>query len=174
LLGGMNERVERRLAETAAAHGGLIWGLDALQPEGHGTLLYVLYEVLSGTAVAGIQIDHPTAEELVSWLRPYQALAYPVLATLSDGEKAIMAALETCWPTAPRQRCQAHYLGNLAEPVLKVDGKLQEWMRNDLEGLPAVPAEPEPWPAAHDEGPSLSAPPFCKTRPNNGMQCCGA
>jgi hypothetical protein len=47
------------------------------------------------------------------------------------------------WPDVPRQRCQEHYLGNLAEPVLKVDEKLQAWMRNDLEGLPAVPDKAE-------------------------------
>jgi len=170
LLGGMNERVKRRLDETAGEHGGLIWGIDALQPEGHGTLLYVLYEVLGGTPVAGIQVDHPTADDLVAWLRPYQALPYKVLATLSDGEKAIIAALETCWPDAPRQRCQEHYLGNLAEPVLKVDGKLQEWMRNDLGGLPAVPAEPETSPVEDGGGQSMPASPFCKPREGSGMQ----
>lgn len=156
LLGGMNERVKRILEETEKKHGGLVWGIDALQPEGHGTLLYVLYEVLSGTPVAGAQLDHPTADELVEWLKPYQELPYKVLATLSDGEKAIIAALETCWPNAPRQRCQEHYLGNLAEPVLKVDEKLQQWMRNDLEGLPAVPGELEMSPM--EEGDELSTP----------------
>jgi hypothetical protein len=160
LLGGMNERVKRRLDETEKKHGGLIWGIDGLQPEGHGTLLYVLYEVLSGTPVAGAQLDHPTADELVEWLKPYQELPYKVLATLSDGEKAIIAALERCWSDAPRQRCQEHYLGNLAEAVLKVDGKLQKWMRNDLEGLPAVPSEPETPPAGDEGELPLSAPPF--------------
>jgi hypothetical protein len=106
----------------------------------------------------------------VAWLRPYQALPYKVLATLSDGEKAIIAALETCWPDAPRQRCQEHYLGNLAEPVLRVDGKLQEWMRNDLGGLPAVPAEPETPPVEDGGEQSMSASPFCKTRKSSGMQ----
>ena len=163
LLGGMNERIKRKLDETTEKHGGLIWGIDALQPEGHGTLLYVLYEVLSGTPVAGIQLDHPTADELVAWLKPYQELPYKVLATLSDGEKAIIAALERCWRDAPRQRCQEHYLGNLAEPVLKVDGKLQKWMQNDLGGLPAVPGEPETPPVEDDSGLPLSAPPFCPT-----------
>jgi hypothetical protein len=158
------------LEETAEEHGGLIWGIDALQPEGHGTLLYVLYEVLSGTPVAGIQIDHPTADDLVAWLGPYRALPYKVLATLSDGEKAIIAALETCWPDAPRQRCQEHYLGNLAEPVLKVDGKLQEWMRNDLGGLPAVPTEPETPPVEDGSEQSMPTSPFCKTRDGSGMQ----
>jgi hypothetical protein len=171
LLGEMNERVRSRLDETAEEHGGLIWGIDALQPEGYGTLLYVLYEVLSGTPVAGIQIDHPTADDLVAWLRPYQTLPYKVLATLSDGEKAIIAALETCWPDTPRQRCQEHYLGNLAEPVLKVDGKLQEWMRNDLGGLPTVPAEPETPPVEDDSRPSMSVSPFCRTHQSSEMQC---
>ncbi len=163
LLGGMNERIKRKLEETAEKHGGLIWGIDALQPEGHGTLLYVLYEVLSGTPVAGIQLDHPTADELVVWLKPYQELPYKVLATLSDGEKAIIAALERCWSDAPRQRCQEHYLGNLAEPVLKVDGKLQEWMGNGLGGLPAVPSEPETPPVEDDSGGQIPMPPFCRT-----------
>jgi hypothetical protein len=162
LLGGMNEKIKRRLDETAREHGGLIWGIDALQPEGYGTLLYVLYEVLSGTPVAGAQLDHPTADELVEWLKPYQELPYQVLATLSDGEKAIIAAVETCWPDVPRQRCQEHYLGNLAKPVLKVDEKLQAWMRNDLEGLPVVPDETEK-PAVENGGgsePSTPVSPF--------------
>jgi hypothetical protein len=161
LLGGMNERVRKRLDETVEEHGGVMWGIDALQPEGHGTLLYVLYEVLSGTPVAAIQLDHPTATELVEWLTPYQELPYEVLATMSDGEKAIITALKTCWPDAPRQRCQEHYLGNLAEPVLKVDGQVQKWMRNELGGLPAVPTESETVLAQEGCGQSTAAPPFC-------------
>jgi hypothetical protein len=160
LLGGMNERAERRLEETAKQHGGLIWGIDALQPEGSGTLLYVLYEVLSGTPVAGVQLDHPTAEELVEWLEPYKALPYKALATLSDGENTIIAALERCWPDAPRQRCQEHFLANLAEPVLDVDSKLRQWMRDELGGLPAVPTEVET-PAAEATGGTSTPSPLC-------------
>ena len=158
LLGGMNERVRSRLDEVAEEHGGVIWGIDALQPEGHGTLLYVLYEVLSGTPVAGIQLDHATADELVEWLAPYQELPYEVLGTLSDGEKAIITALKTCWPDAPRQRCQEHYLGNLADPVLAVDRKVQEWMRDELGGLPAVPIESEIVAVGEDNGPAMAPP----------------
>lgn len=158
LLGGTDERVGSRLDETAQKHGGLIWGIDALQPEGCGTLLYVLYEVLSGTPVAGVQLDHPTTEELVEWLEPYQALPYKALATLSDGENTIIAALESCWPDAPRQRCQEHFLANLAEPVLDVDSKLRQWMRDELGGLPAVPTETETPPAEATGGISTLSP----------------
>lgn len=170
LLGGMNERVRSRLDRAAEEHGGVIWGIDALQPEGHGTLLYVLYEVLSGTPVAGIQLDHATADELVEWLAPYRELPHAVLATLSDGEQAIIAALQKCWPDAPRQRCQEHYLGNLADPVLEEDRKVQEWMRNELGGLPAVPAESETTASAKDSGPSTAAPLLSRTNPGSGMQ----
>ncbi len=162
LLGGKEARVRSRLEEAAKEHGGLIWGIDALQPEGCGTLLYVLYEVLSGTPVAGAQLEHPTANELVEWLEPYKALPYKALATLSDGEDTIIAALERCWPGVPRQRCQEHFLGNLAEGVLKVDAKLRQWMKKDLTGLPAAPTEPETASAEPNSGPDTStSPPFC-------------
>jgi len=144
LLGGLNERKHERLAAAVAEYGGLVWAIDALQPEGHGTLLYVLYESLSETPVGAIQLDHPTADELVAWLQPYQALPFPVLATLSDGEEAIMSALRSCWPAARPQRCQAHFLSNLAEPVVEVDTSLREQLREALGGLPAVPEGAEP------------------------------
>jgi len=143
LLGGASEKTLCELEATAKVHGGLLWAIDALQPEGHGTLLYVLYEVLSGIPVSAIQVDHPPADELKEWLKPYRALPYAVLATLSDGEEAIIAALQGCWPEAPHQRCQEHALGNLVEPVLKHDAQLRQQMRQDLGGLPAVPAQAE-------------------------------
>ena len=152
-LGEMSAVTKQKLEATSAEHGGLIWAIDALQPEGDGILLYVLYEVLSSTPVAAIQLSQPTAKALIDWLRPYQAMPYPILATLSDGEKAIIEALQTCWPEAPQQRCQAHFLNNLVEPVLDYDAELRQRMREDMGGLPKAPANPK--------GPTdLEDPPF--------------
>jgi hypothetical protein len=134
LLGAMGEPTKKKLQATIAKHGGLIFGLDGLQPEGHDTLLYVLYEVLSGTPVAAVQMAHATTKKLAEWLQAYQP--YPVLATLSDGEDALIAALKQTWPEAPHQRCQAHFLGNVAEPVLQQDALLRKQMRQALGGLP--------------------------------------
>jgi hypothetical protein len=139
-LGVMSEGTHQKLAETSAQHGGLIWAMDALQPEGDGILLYVLYEVLSNTPVGAIQLSQPNAQTLIAWLQPYQELPYPVIATLSDGEKAIIEALQACWPQAPHQRCHAHFLNNLVEPVLEYDVTLRQMMRQDMGGLPKVPA----------------------------------
>jgi hypothetical protein len=170
LLGGMGERVEKQLKEAVGEHGGLIWGVDALQPEGHGTLLYVLYEVLSGTPVAALQSDHATTEELVAWLQPYRELPYKALATLSDGEEAIIAALKTCWPKAPHQRCQAHVLNNLAKPVLEVDTQLRQRMREDVGGLSAVPTACASEEKLLRNERLVSPPPFCPPHPANEME----
>ncbi|MBC8234985.1 transposase [bacterium] len=150
LLGAMSEQTDQKLQETISEHGGLIFGLDGLQPEGHGTLLYVLYEVLSGTPVAAMQMEHATTKKLSEWLQAYQH--YPALAIVSDGEDAIISAMKKTWPEAPHQRCQEHFLGNLAEGVLKHDTNLRKQMRQSLGGLPKVPQEP------------ARPPPFCDQR----------
>jgi hypothetical protein len=139
LLGAVKEPITQKLAMTVESHGGLIWALDALQPEGCGTLLYVLYEILSATPVAAMQTEHPTAAGLIEWLKPYQEMGWRVLGTLSDGEERIELALQTCWPAAPHQRCQCHFLSNLAEAVLPEDDQLRQDMKQDLGGLPSVP-----------------------------------
>lgn len=139
LLGGTMAHTQEKLAATAIEHGGLIWAIDALQPEGHGTLLYVLYEVLSGTPVSGIQLPQAQAQRLIEWLQPYKELPYKVLATLSDGESAIITAMNSNWPDAPHQRCQAHFLSNLSESVLPLDTKLRQQLKADLDGMPKVP-----------------------------------
>jgi hypothetical protein len=141
LLGAMSEQTAGQLAAVVGQHGGLIFGLDALQPEGHGSLLYVLYEALSGTPVGAVQMEHATTEKLCAWLQTYQG--YPVLATLSDGEDTLMAALKQTWSDAPHQRCQEHFLANLAEAVLDYDTQLRQAMRQALGGLSKGP-EPAP------------------------------
>ncbi|MBD0300970.1 MAG: hypothetical protein ICV85_01985 [Tolypothrix sp. T3-bin4] len=143
LLGGTIAHTQEKLAATAHEHGGLIWAIDALQPEGHGTLLYVLYEVLSGTPVSGIQLAQAQAERLTEWLQPYKELPYKVLATLSDGESAIITAINSTWANVPHQRCQAHFLNNLSESALFFDTKLRQQLKADLDRLPKVPSYSE-------------------------------
>lgn len=136
LLGATSETIRERLGLIVEKHGGLILGVDALQPEGHGSLLYVLYEILSGTVVSAIQVETPSEKELTVWLQAYEK--YPVLASITDGEERIIAALRAVWPNAPHQRCQEHFLGNLADEVLENDTRLRKQMRVDLGGLPKI------------------------------------
>ncbi|MEH1895367.1 MAG: hypothetical protein V7K94_08725 [Nostoc sp.] len=98
-----------------------------------------MYEVLSGTPVSGIQLPQAQAQRLIEWLQPYKDLPYKVLATLSDGESAIITAMNSSWPDAAHQRCQAHFLNNLSESVLSLDTKLRQKLKAGLDGLPKVP-----------------------------------
>jgi hypothetical protein len=160
LLGASSQAVYSKLEATVKQYGGLIWAIDALQPEGDGTLLYVLYEVLSGKPIAALQSVHVSEQELAEWLKPYQDLPFPVLATLSDGEASLVATLKSCWPQAPHQRCQAHFLSNLAEEVLDYDDQLRQNMRQDLGGLPAVPERPSDASAGNKPGSKDANSPF--------------
>jgi hypothetical protein len=161
LLGGASAAREVRLAAAVAQNGGVVWAVDALQPDGGSPLLYVLYDAVSGTVYRALQAPHASAAELSMWLHAAQTLPYPVLATLSDGEDAIGTALRTCWPTAPHQRCQVHFLNNLAGPVLEHDRALRRQLREELKGLPAAPLVASP---------PVAAPPDGAPVPNGGDQ----
>ena len=158
LLGGMTTQHQHRLETTVQQHGGLMWAIDALQGEGSDPPLYVLYEVLSNTPISALQESNPTTERLHAWLQPYTHLSFAVLATLSDGEKAVVAALKTAWPEAPHQRCQLHFLNNVAKPALEVDARLRQHLREEVGALAAVPETgipPAPTPPEHTSVPPL-------------------
>lgn len=147
LLSGAGEDFKARLQATVQQYGGVIWAIDGLEPEGTSRILYVLYEVLSGQPFGALQGEGLGKQELVSWLSAYQDPEVPVMATLSDGEPTLMAALKACWPQAPHQRCQVHFLNNLASDVLDYDDELRKAMRQDLGGLPKIsgskPVDPD-------------------------------
>ncbi len=161
LLGGMTSQHQQRLERAVEQHGGLIWAIDALQPEGNDPPLYVLYEVLSNTPLSALPERNPTAERLQAWLQPYTQLPFAVLATLSDGEKAVVAALKASWPLAPHQRCQLHFLNAIAKPTLEVDAHLRHQLRDELGALAAVP-ETDTLPAP--TAPEDRSAPFCPPR----------
>jgi hypothetical protein len=147
LLGGLSAQRQGKLKETAQKHGGVIWGLDGLQPDQDGTQLYVLYEILSQTAVTAAWLDKRDTAHLEAWLEPYSRLGVRVLATLSDGEPAEIEALKKLWPQAPHQMCQVHFLGDIGQPIREADIKLRQEMGASLGQLPALsisqPSQPK-------------------------------
>lgn len=142
---------ERRERLTAAVkqHGGLILMADGLSPDGAGPQLYVLWEVFSGTPISGMLIDQADETRLTDWLTGCRTLigGLPVLALLSDKEKALVSALRTVWSTAPHQLCQMHFMQNLSGPIHLADQSLRGTLRDCLSSLPPVP-EVEPTEAA--------------------------
>jgi hypothetical protein len=146
LLEGSWPRRRERMATAAAQHGGLILMADGLAPDGAGPQLYVLWEVLSGTPISGMLIDQADTPHLRKWLTECRALldGLPVLALLSDQEKALATALRTVWKDARHQLCQMHFMQNLSEPVHREDQKMRQTLRDHLAALPSIPdLEPE-------------------------------
>jgi hypothetical protein len=141
LLEGSWPRRHERMATAAAQHGGLILMADGLAPDDAGPQLYVLWEVLSGTPISGMLIDQADTPHLVDWLTGCRALldGLPVLALLSDQEKALVAALRTVWRDARHQLCQMHFMQNLSEPVHREDQKMRQTLRDHLGALPSIP-----------------------------------
>jgi len=141
LIEGTWPQRRERMEAAAAKHGGLILMADGLAPDGEGPQLYVLWEVLSGTPISGMLIDQADTLHLTEWLTGCRDLTggLPVLALLSDKEKALVAALRTVWSEVPHQLCQMHFMKNLSEPVHRADQKLRQTLRDRLCSLPAVP-----------------------------------
>ena len=141
LIEGTWPQRRERMAAAAAKHGGLILMADGLAPDGEGPQLYVLWEVLSGTPISGMLIDQADTSHLTEWLTACRDLMgdLPVLALLSDKEKALVAALRTVWSEVPHQLCQMHFMKNLSEPVHRADQRLRQTLRDRLCALPAAP-----------------------------------
>jgi hypothetical protein len=146
LVAGTWPHRRQRVAEAAHQHGGLILMADGLSPDGAGPQFYVLWEVFSGTPIGGMLIDQADEIHLSDWLTGCRDLIddLPVLALLSDKEKALVGAMRAVWPQAPHQLCQMHFMKNLSGPVHRADQSLRQTLRDRLAELPAVPElEPE-------------------------------
>jgi len=141
LVEGTWPKRRERLTAAAKEHGGLILMADGLSPDGAGPQLYVLWEVFSGTPISGMLIDQADERHLTDWLSECRDLIdrLPVLALLSDKEKALVSALRTVWSTAVHQLCQMHFMQNLSDPIHRADQALRGSLRDRLSSLPAVP-----------------------------------
>ena len=156
LLGGLDQQRLQKLKEVNRIHGGVVWALDALQPDQDGTLLYVLYEAISETTVAAAWLDKRDSDHLIGWLQSYTKLELTVLATLSDGEKAEIKALKTLWSDSPHQMCLTHFLGDCIKPIKDADQKLKSTLRQAMGPLPPVPGDKN----SAQAGPRAATPPF--------------
>jgi len=157
LVGGLTHEIQQRLTATVQRDGGLIWAVDALQPEAGAPLFYVLYEIRSQTAVAGIWLEQRDQAHLAAWLARFAHAAWPVSATLSDGEGALVGALKQVWPEAPHQRCQMHALKAWAAPLAEADRELRRRLRAAvMTSLPPLAAAADQLPGART--PDLAPP----------------
>ncbi len=141
LVSGAWPQREARLQAAVEQYGGLILQSDALAPDGDGPQFYVLWEALSGTPISGLLLDKADELHVTKWMQASNTLLLnlPVLATMCDGEGAVLSGLQAVWKDAANGLCQTHYLGNLAAPVEEDDRMLRQELQTQLAQLPGIP-----------------------------------
>ena len=150
LLRAAEQDRTRRLADTAATHGGIILSLDGLQPEQGNEQLWVVREVLSGIVLGAANLQQATAPMLATLLRPIAAGRVPVLGVISDAQESIRLAIAEVFPGVAHQLCQYHAWREAAEPLWEADRHLLVEAKQEVRGLRDVeertrrPDDPEP------------------------------
>jgi hypothetical protein len=124
------------LAAAVQTHGGLSLSLDGLEPEGAQEQLWVVREVLTDTTLLVGWLPRVTQATLQELVAPVVELLttnqWPLLATVSDKQQVVELALTRLWPQVPHQWCQAHYLRQMAEPIVAHDHAFQVDLRRDV------------------------------------------
>jgi len=145
------------LRPQLTALGGLIVGIDGMQPEKGNLCLYVLREPRLGLTLLAESLMESSADTLQSrLLAPLQALAQtlgvPLQGFVSDAQESIRLAVQAAWPDRPHHCCHYHGLRDAGSLTFEADRSmktaLKQRLRNPLghlEGSIAnLPAD-APW-----------------------------
>lgn len=133
VLVGCAERLEvERLRQVTEERGGLIIGLDGLEPEGAAEQLWVVREVQTEIMLAVAWLARVNHKTLGALLKPVVALGLPILATMSDKQGCVKKALAEVLSDVPHQWCQSHYLGNATRPIYDHDSALKTELRQTV------------------------------------------
>lgn len=149
VLMGCAERLGAvRLEKVVKERGGLIIGLDGLEPEGASEQLWVVREIQEDRILVVGWLPRVNHKTLGALLKPVVDLGWPILATVSDKQGSVRKALEEVLPDVPHQWCQPHYLGNATRPIygrdLELKTELRQTIRQEIrQSMGEVLSEPE-------------------------------
>ncbi len=130
-------RDPRRIA-ALTAQGGIILGIDGLQPEkGHETL-YLLRDAISHTNLLTRSLTNSSATHLAALIEEVKAMGIPILAVVTDKQHSLVLAVDKALPDTPHQLCQFHFFRNLAQPVADADRAVKKRIKKTLRGIAPV------------------------------------
>lgn len=116
----------------------MVLSFDGGKPIRDNDSVWFVRDLMSGITLAALPMTSCTTEALVDMLTPIKVFARrhntPVIAIVSDKESKNLAAARKVFPKARHQYCQVHYVGNLAEPVAKVDRELRNDVKEAMRG----------------------------------------
>jgi hypothetical protein len=129
---------DRRRIAALKAQGGIILGIDGLQPEkGHETL-YLLRDAISHTNLLTRSLTNSSATHLVVLIEEVKAMGIPILGVVTDKQHSLVLAVDKALPDTPHQLCQFHFFRNLAQPVADADRAMKKRIKKTLRGIAPV------------------------------------
>jgi hypothetical protein len=126
-----------RIHEKLKKQGQVILAIDGLQPDAAHEVLWVIRDCLSQEILLARPLLSSAQGEIATLLREVKALLppVPVKGIISDGEKAIRAAVRVVFPKIPHQLCQIHYLRDAAKPIVEADRHAATQLKAHVRGI---------------------------------------
>jgi hypothetical protein len=127
-----HERQQMEGLKTVAVQGGLWLSLDGLAPEGGEAQLWLVRELRSGVTLRSGWMSQQSQTAFVNFLQPIAELGLPVTVVMSDKQRGLVPAIAEVFSGAKHSFCQAHYLGNAAEPISEADEAMKIELRQGV------------------------------------------
>lgn len=124
--------------------------IDGLQPDQDKETLWLIRDLESGYPLASLTLPSVGHVELGALLRSIGTRGLTVTGVVSDGQDCVVKAIREVMPEVPHQICQAHFLKNVAKPLIAKDGALRRQLKRgcaDCEQS-SVRSRPSPPPEA--------------------------
>jgi len=126
-----------RIHQILSKQGRVILAIDGLQPDAGHEVLWVIRDVLSQETLLARPLLSSAQGDIATLLREVKDLLppVPVKGIISDGQKAIRAAVASVMASVPHQLCQIHYLRDAAKPIVEADRHAATQLKAQVRGI---------------------------------------
>lgn len=126
-----------RIHEKLKKQGRVILAIDGLQPDAAQEVLWVIRDCLSQEILLARPLLSSAQADITTLLREVKELLppVPVKGIISDGQKAIRAAVRVVFPKIPHQLCQIHYVRDAAKPIVQADRHAATQLKAHVRGI---------------------------------------
>jgi hypothetical protein len=148
-----------RIHKILREQGRVILAIDGLQPDAGHEVLWVIRDCLSQEILLARPLLSSAQEDIAILLREVKDLLppVPVKGIISDGEKAVRAAVASVFPKIPHQLCQIHYLRDAAKPIVEADRHAATQLKAQVRGIRPIERALE----ARADPPAVAARSYC-------------
>lgn len=108
---------DKRLLGRLRQQGGIVPVIDGVQFGEGEPVLYLIMDALSRQPLFGKEFMARSAADLVPFIAQLKTIGVPLIAVVSDKEKALLPAITEALPGVKHQLCQLHYLKNVGKPM---------------------------------------------------------